>query len=678
MSNQKTSVLGRAQLYNKVSLNAFDLSHRNVFSSSVGELLPVGALEMLPNEKATIKPNWFSRAQALVSDSFGRLTENVQSFFVPYTSLWRFAAQSMLSSIAVNLNGESDSRISVSPAVQAARGTKLPYFLLSDLYAWCGIYELLFYRLSAVLGGTVSVSGSMKTTCLGKDTFNRSISSARLFSYLGYGSFKEILNPALRQEKGFRWDESDPLRGEVRIYPLTQNGMQQLDDLLNCLYEDDKEVCAFRLLAYHKIYNDFYRNDVWTGYNARNCNIDYVLPSSPHVLGSSYFTGDGLLGLYRKLKTNLDKQTTVGTVLKAFNDTISASSYYNFFFRGGASSVFDLEVSNFELDYVNGILPSPQYGDASRVNISTTANPTTDAAVSVKQGNGSVVIGAQSAYSPGTLADDKRLGFSIKDLRVASSLQKFREIAASHDNDYSSQVLAHFGVAPQDDIYRTYFVGGSTSVMQVDTQVNQNLAGENSAVRGGIANAQGGYSCTYKSNTYGVLLSLYRIVPVIDYGNDGLCEQVATTRIDSLPIPEMDSNGFVAQRAFRATDYVYQSPEDSSEYAVQDGVYGYSVPYLDYKVAKDVTNGDICYTLNTKVVGRSSVGVFNNPRPGSSSDSGPFEDMENYFLCVPQSCDSIFVNNNHSLISDDQFYTNMQMNVSIVRPLSVHGLPFAN
>lgn len=678
MSNQKSSVLGRAQLNNKVSLNAFDLSHRNVFSSSVGELLPVGALEMLPNEKATIKPNWFSRAQALVSDSFGRLTENVQSFFVPYTSLWRFAAQSMLSSIAVNLNGESDSRIAISPAVQAAQGTKLPYFLLSDLYAWCGIFERLFYRLSVVLGGTVSLSGTMKTTCLGKDTFIRSISSARLFSYLGYGSFKEVLNPSLRQTKAFRWDESDPLRGEVNIYPLTQNGMQQLDDLINCLYDDDKEVCAFRLLAYHKVYNDFYRNDVWTGYRARNCNIDYVLPSSPHILGSSYFVGDGLIGLYNTLKTKLEAATTPGAVLKAFNDTISASTYYKFFFEGGASSVFDLEVSNFELDYVNGILPSPQYGEASRVNISTAANPTTVAAVTVKQGNGSVVQGADGSYSPGTLMADKQLGFSIKDLRVASSLQKFREIAASHDNDYSSQVLAHFGVAPQDDIYRTYFVGGSTSVMQVDTQVNQNLADENSAVRGGIANAQGGYSCTYKSNTYGVLLSLYRIVPVVDYGNDGLCEQVATTRIDSLPIPEMDSNGFVAQRAFRATDYVYQSPTDSSEYTVQDGVYGYSVPYLDYKIAKDVTNGDVCYTLNTKVVGRSAVGVFNNTRLQSESDHAPFEDMENYFLCVPQSCDSIFVNNSHSLISDDQFYTNMQMNVSIVRPLSVHGLPFAN
>lgn len=678
MSNQKTSVLGRAQLNNKVSLNAFDLSHRNVFSSSVGELLPVGALEMLPNEKATLKPAWFSRAQALVSDSFGRLTENVQSFFIPYTSLWRFAAQSMLSTIAVNLNGESDSRISISPAVQAARGTKLPYFLLSDLYAWCAIYEILLYRLSAVLGGTISVSGTMKTTCLGKDTFLRSISSARLFSYLGYGSFKEILDPTRRQSKGFSWDESNPLRKPVRVFPLTQDGMQILDDLITALEADDKEVSAFRLLAYHKVYNDFYRNDVWTGYVARNCNIDYVLPSSPHILGSNYFVGDGLITLYRKVKTAVNGATTVGAVLSAFNTVISESSYYSFFFRGDADSIFDLEVSNFELDYVNGVLPSPQYGEASRVNISTAANPTAAAAVSVRAGNGNVVSGSDGSYSPGTLLTDKQLGFSVKDLRVASSLQKFREIAASHDNDYSSQVLAHFGVAPQDDIYRTYFVGGSTSVMQVDTQVNQNLVDENSAIRGGIANAQGGYSCTYKSNTYGVLLTLYRIMPIVDYGNDGLCEQVATTRIDSLPIPEMDSNGFVAQRTFRATDYVFQNPADSSEYTVQDGVYGYSVPYLDYKVAKDVTNGDICYTMNTKVVGRSPVGVFNIPASATGTTCGPFENMEEYFLCIPQSCDSIFVNNNHSLISDDQFYTNMQMNVSIVRPLSVHGLPFAN
>jgi hypothetical protein len=47
-------------------------------------------------------------------------------------------------------------------------------------------------------------------------------------------------------------------------------------------------------------------------------------------------------------------------------------------------------------------------------------------------------------------------------------------------------------------------------------------------------------------------------------------------------------------------------------------------------------------------------------------------------LASPRLCDNIFANQHHSTIDDDQFYTNMICGLSVIRPFSVHSLPFAN
>jgi hypothetical protein len=48
-------VLGMHRLKNKVNRNAFDLSHRHMFTAQVGELLPVFTQWVNPNE--TFKSN---------------------------------------------------------------------------------------------------------------------------------------------------------------------------------------------------------------------------------------------------------------------------------------------------------------------------------------------------------------------------------------------------------------------------------------------------------------------------------------------------------------------------------------------------------------------------------------------------------------------------------------------
>ena len=86
-------VLGMHRLKNKVNRNAFDLSHRHMFTAQVGELLPVFTQWVNPNETFKIGYNGKTRTAALNSDAFTRIRENIQYYFVPFQSLWKYFEQ---------------------------------------------------------------------------------------------------------------------------------------------------------------------------------------------------------------------------------------------------------------------------------------------------------------------------------------------------------------------------------------------------------------------------------------------------------------------------------------------------------------------------------------------------------------------------------------------------------
>ena len=86
-------VLGMHRLKNKVNRNAFDLSHRHMFTAQIGELLPVFSQWVNPNETFKIGYNGKTRTAALKTDAFTRIRENIQYYFVPFQSLWKYFEQ---------------------------------------------------------------------------------------------------------------------------------------------------------------------------------------------------------------------------------------------------------------------------------------------------------------------------------------------------------------------------------------------------------------------------------------------------------------------------------------------------------------------------------------------------------------------------------------------------------
>lgn len=69
--------------------NAFDLSHRNVFTANFGELLPCCCIETVPsNDYIEIKPADMVRAMPLATSPFLRAKQHIDFWFVPYQALW--------------------------------------------------------------------------------------------------------------------------------------------------------------------------------------------------------------------------------------------------------------------------------------------------------------------------------------------------------------------------------------------------------------------------------------------------------------------------------------------------------------------------------------------------------------------------------------------------------------
>jgi Capsid protein (F protein). len=67
-----------------------DLSHRFIFSSTVGQLLPIYVDELIPGDHVKISADMFTRTVPLETPPFTRVTEHIDYFFVPMQQLYTF------------------------------------------------------------------------------------------------------------------------------------------------------------------------------------------------------------------------------------------------------------------------------------------------------------------------------------------------------------------------------------------------------------------------------------------------------------------------------------------------------------------------------------------------------------------------------------------------------------
>ena len=142
----RSNVMGLHGLRNKPSRNSFDLSHRNLFTAKVGELLPCFVQELNPGDSVKVNCSYFTRTAPLQSNAFTRLRENVQFFFVPYSALWKYF-DSQVMNMTKNANNGDISRIASSLTQDSKVTTQMPCVNYKTLHA----YLLKYIKASQVV-----------------------------------------------------------------------------------------------------------------------------------------------------------------------------------------------------------------------------------------------------------------------------------------------------------------------------------------------------------------------------------------------------------------------------------------------------------------------------------------------------------------------------------------------
>lgn len=625
----RSDIMGLHGLKNKPSRNSFDVSARNLFTAKIGELLPCAVYEMNPGDSIRIDASYFTRTAPLQTAAFTRLRENVQFFFVPYSQLWKYFNTQVLN-MTSSASGQDVSRIATSPFANEKVTTGMPYVSYFALHEY--LYKMGYFAKSK-LGS--SFPDGFKNSVFDNNGEFRWSASSKLLQLLGYGRFDY-------QNMSYS-DFSD----EKVV------GMSHLPN-----------VSVFRLLAYQKICNDYYQFRQWQGYDASLCNVDYVTPSG-----------------------SMDLSTQLSQV--DFNSGKNADRL-NF---------LDLRFSNLPLDYLNGVLPTAQFGSESVVSLSKSgkdmetssdykkwvsdSNPIPDSSpVVVSQYNSGKVANLvwTTGATGGTLTHthtipSDALSLSVLSLRQAYAAQKYKEIQLANDVDFVSQIEAHFGVKPKHADDTSYFIGGSSSMIDINPIVNQNLSGDGQASYKASPIGNGSSKIKFTADTYGVVMGIYRCTPVLDYAHIGIDRTLCKTDASDFVIPEMDSIGMQQNYLFEVQAPSFDGTKvgfvDDENFAKS---YGYAPRYSEYKTNFDKYNGDFCFTLNSWVTGLPADMIDEICRQNLSS----MQIAPELFNCRPSLCNSIFLNQNNYLVSDDKLYVGMVNMAYVTRNLSRYGIPYSN
>lgn len=631
----RSNIMGLHGLKNKTSRNSFDLSHRNLFTAKVGELLPCFVQEVNPGDSIKLDSSYFTRTAPLQTAAFTRLRENVQYFFVPYQCLWKFF-EGQVKNMTKNAAGGDVSQIATSPFANAKVSTEMPYISYAVLHDY--------------LNKLMTVEGTASESTM-PERFNngslRHCESAKLLQLLGYGNF--IQQFLQLNNTGFKFS------GVVNPPALS----------------------VFRLLAYQKICNDFYTYRQWQPYNASLCNIDYITPDSNNMNLGSFLNG-----------------------------TISSVNLKK-------SNFLDMRFSNLPLDYFNGVLPVPQYGDESVVNLSlgsasgsasitgssqganyfpTWSTAESDKGVPLSQysartndqgqfasSSGNALIKSPHTHAiSGTASISTSLSgsLSVLALRQATALQKYKEIQLANDPDFESQVEAHFGIKPQHDMHKSRFIGGSSSMIDINPVVNQALTATSvDAVTKAAPTGQGGSSFKFTADTYGVVMGIYRCTPVLDYEHVGIDRTLLKTDASDFVIPELDSLGM--QQSFCCEVFAPTSSSSSTSPFPFDMSlsFGYAPRYSEFKCSYDRYNGAFGSSLKSWVTGLPAGTLV---RGQVSSVPIPYIDAPSLFVCRPDIVKNIFPLSSYLTSNDDNLYVGMVNMCYATRNLSRYGLPYSN
>lgn len=505
----KQSVFNLNTLKAHPERNAFDLSHNDVFSCAPGMLLPISCTEVLPNEHYEINPQIFLRTMPLNSAAFVRMRQHVEFFFVPMRVLSRQFQQFSV-------------------------GTKYPVSALSTLNDFNG--SLPNIRLNSIRYYLTHASG-VDGLGIAKEK-----GALRLLDLLGYGF-------------------SSSRAIDANNYP---------DNYVSgSVNQSSPTLSLFRLAAYQKIYQDFYRNPYWEPADAQKFNLD------------------------DKFNSEFNPGTT--TDLNRFADlcTLQYRNWIKDFFTSVQPTFQGAPFVTRSVDMSNFVLTS---------NVSGTS--------SFKVGTPSVVPDTGNVYSYpdfskvnvsalGTTNSTSGYNIPVHNIRAAFALDKlYRLQQQSGNGSYGEQIKNRFGFGGVHDDWKATYLGGSSSPISIgevittaNTQSGESTIGQTGDIYG-KASSVNDAKITFDTKEHGIIMGIFSVTPDADYNSFGIDPHNFKLKFEQFYQPEFDRLGHQPLNTYFLTCLSPTSDTDSKSWLQR--VIGFQNRYLEYKTGFDKVHGQFC------------------------------------------------------------------------------------
>jgi len=573
--------LDRAKI--AVHRSSFDLSSKKLFTAKVGEILPCYWQIAIPDNKYRISSDWFTRTVPVNTAAYTRIKEYYDFYAVPLRLISRALPQAFTQMTDYMTAAASNT-------ANAEMLTSVPNTTLN----------LLSLSLQTIRNNDVLDDAGLPYV----------YGASKILDMLGYGSFLSSYNTA---------------KAAITKAYL---GKDSVSDFSNPLvYSASQVVNILPLLAYQKIYYDFFSESQWEKHLAYAYNVDY-------------WDGKSQLAL--------------------------------------APEMLQLRYANYPKDYFMGMLPRSQYGDVAVLPSLTNVDPSNVVVLSRNStGSAGGSVGrATNAASSSSLASSNtdtsnrfayvNSNLSALSIRATEYLQRWKEVVQFASKDYSDQMRAQFGIkAPEYMGNHAHYIGGWSNVININEVLNTNLEadGSQAVIAGKGVGSNSGHMLTYDCGAeHQVIMCVYHAVPLVDWNLTGQNPQLTVTAITDFPQPAFDQLGMQAVPALN----LHNSPSRTVS-----GALGYNLRYWQWKSNID--------TVHAAFRSGMAYQSWSAPIDGwdvlTSSGTWSYQSIK----VRPQQLNSIFepqVSGQNCSVAYDQLLCNVNFQVYAVQNLDRNGLPY--
>lgn len=416
--------------------------------------------------------------------------------------------------------------------------------------------------------------------------------------------------------------------GAVRLLDLLGYGINvsNVDSLIaaNTVKPFKFKVSPFRMLAYQKIYSDFYRNSLYESIDVENFNVD---------------------------------------------NTSSSSSIAN-----QTARMMYLRYRDWKKDYFNAVSPSFQGNDFMFSQFSPIVFPSAGQDVNANPTSWSNKNdNFQGGLSINQPSGGSSAGITVSNLRSAYALDKlYRLMVSAKDGSYSEQMKVRFGVDAPDDDWKSKFIGAIDAPVTIGdvttTSDTYNEADHSGAIPGtlygnGWSQSQG--TIDFTSKEHGIIMGIFSILPECDYQSDQIDSFNTKLKREDYFVPEFADLGKQPTPIYQ---FKFNKDTDMTK------VLGWNLRYSEYKTSLDMVHG--VFNSDDKFQNQS-YNAWVAPRNQTLSQYSNGATVS-FFKALPSVLNQVMVQQYDGTEQTDQFLVNAAFNVQAIRPMSIYGEPSLN